>query len=49
MKGLREELHKFRNDKIRDFNTIAFGIIGYRRRFLDDESKVLSNLEGVSI
>jgi len=49
VQGLKGELQKFRNEKVRDFNTIAFGIIDYRRRFLGDGSKVLSHLEGVSL
>jgi len=47
--GLREVLQKFRNEKVRDFDTIAYKIIDFRREFLGDESKILSHLEGVSI
>ncbi len=49
VQGLREVLHRFRNEKVRDFDTIAQGIIAYRREFLGDESKILTHLEGVPI
>ena len=48
IQGLRELLQNFRANKIRDFETIANGIIEFRSRFLGDESKILQ-LEGVAI
>ncbi|KAL1866523.1 hypothetical protein Daus18300_006758 [Diaporthe australafricana] len=46
--GLRELVASFQKSKIRDFRTIAQGIVEFRRRFLGDSSRVL-HLEGVSI
>ncbi|KKY39260.1 hypothetical protein UCDDA912_g00739 [Diaporthe ampelina] len=46
--GLRELVASFQRSKIRDFRTIAQGIVEFRRRFLGDSSRVL-HLEGVSI
>ena len=48
IQGLRELLQNFRANKIRDFETIANGIIEFRSRFLGDKSRVLQ-LEGVTI
>ncbi|KAK4145038.1 uncharacterized protein C8A04DRAFT_11009 [Dichotomopilus funicola] len=48
IQGLRELLQKFKADKVKDFDTIASGIIRYRSEFLGDNSKVL-RLEGVTI
>ncbi len=48
IQGLRELLQGFRANKVKDFDTIARGIIGYRARFLGDKSKVL-HLEGVTL
>ncbi|KAK4153101.1 hypothetical protein C8A00DRAFT_15652 [Chaetomidium leptoderma] len=48
IQGLRELLQKFKADKVRDFDTIARGIIEFRSQLLGDKSKVLY-LEGVSI
>ncbi|KAK4245591.1 hypothetical protein C7999DRAFT_16201 [Corynascus novoguineensis] len=48
IKGLRELLQKFKADKVRDFDTIARGIVEFRTQFLGDKSKVL-RLEGVTI
>ncbi len=48
IQGLRELLQKFKADKVKDFDTIARGIIEFRARLLGDKSKVL-RLEGVSI
>ncbi|KAL2015223.1 hypothetical protein VTK56DRAFT_6052 [Thermocarpiscus australiensis] len=46
--GLRELLQKFKANKVKDFNTIARGIIEFRSQLLGDKSKVL-HLEGVTI
>ncbi|POS81232.1 hypothetical protein DHEL01_v200386 [Diaporthe helianthi] len=46
--GLRELVASFQKSKIRDFRTIAQGIVEFRRRFLGDSSRVL-HLDGVSI
>ncbi|KAL2183071.1 hypothetical protein L209DRAFT_767256 [Thermothelomyces heterothallicus CBS 203.75] len=48
IQGLRELLQKFKADKVKDFDTIARGIIEFRSKFLGDKSKVL-RLEGVTI
>lgn len=48
IQGLREVLHDFRTKKVKDFDTIARGIIEFRSRFLQDDSKVL-HLEGVTL
>lgn len=48
MAGLRQLLTEFRAAKVKDFASIAQGIVDYRRRFLNDSSKVL-RLEGVHI
>ncbi|KAL2145552.1 hypothetical protein VTI28DRAFT_6944 [Corynascus sepedonium] len=48
IQGLRDLLQKFKADKVRDFDTIARGIVEFRTRFLGDKSKVL-RLEGVTI
>ncbi|TPX10602.1 uncharacterized protein E0L32_008488 [Thyridium curvatum] len=49
VQGLREVLQQFRAGKVRDFDAIAHGIIEYRRRFIGDNTRVLSQLEGVSL
>lgn len=46
--GLKDALGAIRERKIRDFDTIAQEILAYRRKFLDDDSKVLA-LEGTTI
>jgi hypothetical protein len=48
IQGLRELLQNFRANKVRDFDTIANGIIEFRSRFLGDRSKILP-LEGVTL
>ncbi|KAK3693649.1 hypothetical protein B0T22DRAFT_46210 [Podospora appendiculata] len=48
IQGLRELLHGFRVNRVKDFETIANGIIEFRSRFLADKSKVL-RLDGVII
>ncbi|KAH6854859.1 hypothetical protein B0I37DRAFT_41340 [Chaetomium sp. MPI-CAGE-AT-0009] len=48
IQGLRELLQKFKAQKVKDFDTIARGIIEFRSQFLGDKSKVL-RLEGVAI
>ncbi|EFX01889.1 hypothetical protein CMQ_4960 [Grosmannia clavigera kw1407] len=47
--GLRDVLKRFRDAKVRDFDTIAYEIIGFRRQFLGDDSKVVSHLEDVTV
>ena len=46
--GLKDALGAIRERKIRDFDSIAKEILAYRRRFLDDASRVLA-LEGTTI
>ena len=46
--GLRSVLIDMRLRKVRDFDAIASEILAYRRKFLDDPSKVLP-LEGITI
>ncbi|OIW30861.1 hypothetical protein CONLIGDRAFT_293095 [Coniochaeta ligniaria NRRL 30616] len=46
--GLKELLQNFRANQVRDFDTIANGIIEFRSRFLGDKSKILP-LEGVTL
>ncbi|KAK4102901.1 hypothetical protein N658DRAFT_514997 [Parathielavia hyrcaniae] len=48
IQGLRELLQKFKAEKVKDFNTIARGIIEFRSQLLGDKSKVL-RLDGVTI
>jgi hypothetical protein len=48
IQGLKELLQKFRANKVRDFDTIAHGIIEFRSRFLGDSFKILP-LEGVKL
>jgi hypothetical protein len=45
---LRELLQRFKAQKVKDFDTIARGIIEFRSQLLGDKSKVL-RLEGVTI
>ncbi|KAJ5165209.1 uncharacterized protein N7500_007039 [Penicillium coprophilum] len=40
--GLKETINDLRRDKVKDFNTVASEIAAYRRRFLQDPSRVLS-------
>ncbi|KAJ5470322.1 hypothetical protein N7530_007679 [Penicillium desertorum] len=40
--GLKEIINNLRRDKVKDFNTVASEIAAYRRRFLQDPSRVLS-------
>ncbi|KAJ5836671.1 hypothetical protein N7447_002697 [Penicillium robsamsonii] len=40
--GLKEIINDLRRDKVKDFNTVASEIAAYRRRFLQDPSRVLS-------
>lgn len=47
--GLRDVLKRFRDAKVRDFDTIAYEIISFRRQFLGDASKVVSHLEDVTV
>ncbi|KAK0628201.1 hypothetical protein B0T17DRAFT_588395 [Bombardia bombarda] len=49
IQGLREVLQQFRNNKVKDFDAIAQGIVEYRSRFSGDKSKVLPSLEGVTL
>ncbi|KAK7743827.1 hypothetical protein SLS53_003846 [Cytospora paraplurivora] len=46
--GLRELVSSFQKSKVRDFKTIAEGIVEFRRRFLGDPTRIL-HLEGVTI
>jgi hypothetical protein len=39
--GLRQLLTDFRNQKVKDFDTISQGIIEYRAKFHGDYSKIL--------
>ncbi|KAK4041990.1 hypothetical protein C8A01DRAFT_14356 [Parachaetomium inaequale] len=48
IQGLRELLQRFKAEKVKDFDTIARGIIEFRSQLLGDKSKVL-RLEGVTI
>jgi hypothetical protein len=40
--GLKEIINEMRRDKVKDFSTVAAEIAAYRRRFLQDPSRVLS-------
>ncbi|KAJ5759947.1 hypothetical protein N7520_007103 [Penicillium odoratum] len=40
--GLKEIINEMRRDKVKDFSTVASEIAAYRRRFLQDPSRVLS-------
>lgn len=46
--GLRQYLQEMRARGTRDFDTIAKGILEYRRKFVGDDSRVLP-LDGVTI
>lgn len=39
--GLKEIINGMRRDKVKDFSTVAAEIAAYRRRFLQDPSRVL--------
>ena len=39
--GLKNIINDMRRDKVKDFNTVATEIAAYRRRFLQDPSRVL--------
>lgn len=39
--GLKQIINDMRRDKVKDFNTVAAEIVAYRRRFLQDPSRVL--------
>ena len=41
IQGLRELLQDFRANQVRDFDTIANGIMAFRSRFLGDKTKIL--------
>lgn len=40
--GLRLIIDDMRRDKVKDFDTVATEIAAYRRRFLQDSSRVLA-------
>lgn len=40
--GLKAIINDLRRDKVKDFNTVASEIAAYRRRFLQDPSRVLT-------
>ena len=40
--GLKEIINEMRRDKVKDFSIVASEIAAYRRRFLQDPSRVLS-------
>ena len=40
--GLRQIINDMRRDKVKDFTTVATEIAAYRRRFLEDPSRVLA-------
>ncbi|KAL4734023.1 hypothetical protein BDV11DRAFT_175152 [Aspergillus similis] len=40
--GLKEAINDMRRDKVKDFNTVAAEIVAYRRRFLQDPTRVLA-------
>ncbi|KAL7274522.1 hypothetical protein RUND412_002584 [Rhizina undulata] len=40
-KGLRQEIGKMRELGIKDFQTVVLGISEYRRRFLEDDTRIL--------
>lgn len=39
--GLKQIINDMRRDKVKDFNTVATEIAAYRRRFLQDPSRIL--------
>lgn len=39
--GLKQIINDMRRDKVKDFNTVAAEIAAYRRRFLQDPSRIL--------
>lgn len=39
--GLKQIINDMRRDKVKEFNTVATEIAAYRRRFLQDPSRVL--------
>lgn len=40
--GLRQIINDMRRDKVKDFSVVAQEIAAYRRRFLQDPSRVLA-------
>ena len=41
IEGLKQIINDMRRDKVKDFNTVATEIAAYRRRFLQDPSRVV--------
>lgn len=41
IEGLKEIINDMRRDKVKDFSTVATEIAAYRRRFLQDPSRVV--------
>lgn len=39
--GLKEIINEMRRDKVKDFSTVASEIVAYRRRFLQDSTRIL--------
>ncbi|PYI19494.1 uncharacterized protein BO72DRAFT_383215 [Aspergillus fijiensis CBS 313.89] len=39
--GLKQIINDMRRDKVKDFSTVAAEIAAYRRRFLQDPSRIL--------
>lgn len=39
--GLKKIISDMRREKVKDFNTVATEIAAYRRRFLEDPSRIL--------
>jgi hypothetical protein len=40
--GLKETINDMRRDKVKEFNTVAAEIAAYRRRFLQDPTRILA-------
>jgi hypothetical protein len=41
IEGLKQIINEMRRDQVKDFNTVVTEIAAYRRRFLDDPTRIL--------
>ena len=41
LQGLKEIVNDMRRDQVKDFSRVASGIAAYRKRFLQDPSRIL--------
>ena len=41
VEGLKSRINDMQRDKVKDFETVAAAIVAYRRRYLQDPSRIL--------